>query len=124
MARKVSKTLTDGELRVMDVLWSLKSASVKEVTSVLQQQSRIAYSTVQTTLRILERKGYVSHTISGRTFIFQPIVEKDKASKEALKKVLNSFFNDSPHSLVANLLEDEELDEAEIRRLKELIERS
>ncbi len=124
MARKVSKTLTDGELRIMEVVWELGSASVKEVTAVLQSKENLAYNTVQTMLRILEDKGYVDHTVSGRTFIYSPLVARKKARNAALKHLISSFFDDSPESLVVNLLEDEELDAAEIEKLRELIAKS
>ena len=121
MARKGSKTLTEGELRIMDVVWNLRTASVKDVTEVLQQSESVAYNTVQTMLRILEEKAYLKHTISGRSFIYRPIVEQSKARSSALKHILYTFFDDSPHSLMVNLLEEEELDAEEIRKLRKLI---
>lgn len=124
MARKVSKTLTEGELRIMEVVWDLGSASVKEVTAVLQAKEKLAYNTVQTMLRILEDKGYIEHSVSGRTFIYSPLVARNKARSAALKQLISSFFDDSPESLVVNLLEDEELDAAEIEKLKDLIAKS
>ena len=124
MARKVSKTLTEGELRIMEVIWKLQSASVRDVTVVLQEKGSVAYNTVQTMLRILEEKGYVKHTKSGRSFIYSPLVEQHRARSAALKQLLSSFFDDSPRSLVVNLLEDEELDASDIQKLKELIAKS
>ncbi len=124
MARKVSKTLTDGELRIMQVMWKLQNATVKEVTAVLQETEDVAYNTVQTMLRILEEKHYLQHTKHGRSFIYSPLVQQHKARSAALKHLLSSFFDDSPQSLVVNLLENEELDASEIQKLKELIEKS
>ncbi len=124
MARKVSKTLTDGELRIMEVIWKKQEASVKEVQEVLQQSGPVAYNTVQTMLRILEDKGYVTHHKSGRSFIYSPLVERREARRNALKHLLSSFFDGSPETLVVNLLEDEQLDKAEIKKLRELIKKS
>lgn len=124
MARKVSKTLTEGELRIMEVVWKLQNASVRDVAAVLQEKDSVAYNTVQTMLRILEEKGYVKHVKSGRSFIYTPVVERQKARSAALKQLLSSFFDDSPQSLVVNLLEDEELDASELQKLKELIAKS
>ncbi len=124
MARKVSKTLTDGELRIMDVIWKLQNASVKNVVEVLQKDSHVAYNTVQTMLRILEDKGYVQHTKTGRSFIYSPLVDRKKARSEALKHLISSFFDGTPQSLVVNLLEDEEMDALEIQKLKDLINSS
>lgn len=124
MARKVSKTLTEGELRIMDVVWKLQNVSVRDVTAVIQEKDSVAYNTVQTMLRILEEKGYVKHVKSGRSFIYRPVVERQKARSAALKQLLSSFFDDSPQSLVVNLLEDEKLDASDIQKLKELIAKS
>jgi len=123
MARKVSKTLTDGELRIMDVIWHLKKASAKEVTQVLQRQEKVAYTTVQTILRILEVKGFVRHQKLGRSFIYSAIVQRSKARKAELKNLLSRFFNDNPESLVLNLLEEEFLDAADIQELEEAIQK-
>ena len=124
MARKVSKTLTDGELRIMDVVWDLQNASVKNVEEVLQKSGPVAYNTVQTMMRILEDKGYVQHTKSGRSFVYSPLVDRKKARSEALKHLISSFFDGTPQSLVVNLLEDEEMDALEIQKLKDLINSS
>lgn len=124
MARKVSKTLTDGELRIMEIVWSLGSGSVRDFTAVLQKDSSIAYNTVQTMLRILEQKGYVLHEVSGRTFIYFPLVEKRKARSAAVKELISNFFDGSPRSLLINLLENEDMDAAEVDRIKKLISRS
>jgi len=121
MARKVSKTLTDGELRIMDVVWDLREASVKDVTETLRETTPVAYNTVQTMLRILEDKGYLSHTKSGRSFIYSPLVERSEARRNALKQLLVSFFDGSKESLFVNLLEEGDLDRKELERLKKLI---
>lgn len=121
MARKPSKTLTEAELRIMEVIWDKQQASVREVVTVLQPKQALAYNTVQTMLRILEDKGYVKHTKSGRSFIYTPLVKRQKARSAALRQLLSSFFDDSPQSLVVNLIEDEQLDASDIQKLKELI---
>jgi len=124
MARKVSKILTDGELRIMNVIWDLQNASVKNVVEVLQKDSPVAYNTVQTMMRILEDKDYVRHTKSGRSFVYIPLVDRKKARSEALKHLISSFFGGTPQSLVVDLLEDEEMDALEIQKLKDLINNS
>jgi len=70
MARKPSKTLTDGELRIMEVLWQKKNASVRDVCDVLNEKDDVAYNTVQTMMRILEDKGYLNHHKEGRAFVY------------------------------------------------------
>ena len=120
MARKQSATLTEAELPIMEILWQKGSAVVTEVVEALPN-SPVAYNTVLTTLRILERKGYVRHTKEGRAFVYHPVVERGEASRKAVRNVIKRFFNDSPELLILNVLEDEQMDEKELERLKKLI---
>ena len=120
MARKQSPTLTEAELPIMDILWDKGSAVVTDVVGALAN-SVVAYNTVLTTLRILERKGYVRHTKEGRAFVYHPVVERGEASRKAVRNLLKRFFQDSPELLIINVLEDEQLPEAELARLKRLI---
>ena len=122
MARKKSQTLTEAELRLMDVLWEKQRATIAEVTGALPPPP-IAYNTVLTTMRILEQKGYVRHEEDGRAFAYIPIVAREEASSSAVSQLLNRFFSDSPGALALKLVENKRLDRTEIDRLKELIDR-
>lgn len=124
MARKRSPTLTEAELRLMKVLWESGPSTVGEVLDALPNRVSLAYSTVRTTLRILEQKGYVSHEKNGRAFVYHPLVDRTDARRSAVRYVVSRFFNDSPELLVLNVLESEELDEGEMKRLRKLIEDS
>ena len=123
MARKASPTLTEAELPIMEVLWNKGCAAVNEVAEAMPNQG-LAYNTVLTTLRILERKGYVRHTKEGRAFVYHPVVERGDASRKALRNLMQRFFNDSPELLILNMLEDEHLDAEELARLKQKIAES
>jgi len=120
MARKQSPTLTEAELPIMDILWQKGFAVVTDVVAGLAN-SAVAYNTVLTTLRILERKGYVRHTKEGRAFVYHPVVERGEASRKAVRNLVKRFFQDSPELLILNVLEDEQLAESELDRLKRLI---
>jgi predicted transcriptional regulator len=120
MARKQSATLTEAELPIMDILWQKGSAVVTDVVGALSN-SAVAYNTVLTTLRILERKGYVRHTKEGRAFVYHPVVQRGEASRKAVRNLITRFFQDSPELLILNVLEDEQLDEIELARLKRMI---
>lgn len=124
MARKRSKTLTEAELRLMDVLWDKGAATVGEVVAALPKASSLAYSTVLTTLRILEQKGYVRHSKEGRAFIYHPLIDRGEARRNILHYVLDRFFDNSPELLVLNVLKDEKVDARELKRLKRMIEES
>jgi predicted transcriptional regulator len=123
VARKRSPNLTEAELRLMDVLWDRGAATVAEVADALPKDLDLAYNTVLTTLRILEEKGYVTHTKSdeGRAFRYEPVVGRQEASRKAVRYLVSRFFRDSPELLVLNLLENEELGAAELRRIRKLI---
>jgi len=122
MPRPRSPTLTDAESRVMAVLWQHKAASVAEVVAALRHKRPVAYSTIQTILRILEAKGYVSHEKVGRAFIYHPRVDAGQARRRALRHLVSRLFNGSASLLVLNMLEDEQLDREERARLKRMVE--
>jgi predicted transcriptional regulator len=121
MARRQSPTLTDGEARLMHVLWEKGAATVAGVAAALKSRRPVNYSTVQTMLRILEAKGYVSHEKSGRAFVYRALVDQKQARRKALSHLLSRLFNNSPSLLVLNVLEDERIDPAELERLKKVI---
>lgn len=122
MPRPKSSTMTDGELRLMHVLWEKGPATVGEVVESLQTGPKPAYNTVLTLLRIMEKKGYVSHRKDGRAFIFMPAVDRADASRSALHTLVNRFFDGSTQLLMLNLLEDPQLSPEALKQLKERIE--
>ena len=124
MARKQSPALTDVESEVMAVLWRLPRASVGEVVAALNRTRAVSYSTVQTILRILETKRYVTHTKVARAFFYEAVVDEHQARRRALRHLVRRLFEGSPSLLVLNVLEDEELDPAEREHLRKLIERA
>jgi predicted transcriptional regulator len=119
LARKKAATLTEADLRLMNVLWERGPSTVAEVVEALSEP--LAYSTVLTTLRILEQKGYIEHTKEGRAFLYQPVVDRDGARRKAVRHLVDHFFNQSPELLVLNVLKQEEFDHEDLKRLKSLI---
>ena len=124
MARKQSPALTDAEAQVMAVLWRLQRASVGDVVAAIAETRAVTYSTVQTILRILETKGYVTHDKVARAFVYEPVVDERQARRRALRALVSRLFEGSPSLLVLNVLEDEEIDPTEREHLKKLIERA
>jgi predicted transcriptional regulator len=124
VARNRSETLTGAELRLMDILWEKGSATVNDVMDALPEDPPLAYNTVLTTLRILERKGYVGHQKNSRAFVFTPLVDHRQASQSAVSYVVSRFFRNSPKALVLRILEEQKLDPRQLRRLKQMIEES
>jgi predicted transcriptional regulator len=123
VARKPSPTLTDGELKLMRVLWRQGPSTVAAVVEAVADANPPAYNTVQTMMRILERKGFVSHRKSGRAFVFQALVDESHARRNAIRHVLDRFFDNSPGTMVLSLLEHEDVPDVELRQLRDLIQR-
>jgi predicted transcriptional regulator len=122
MARKKSTDLTDAELRLMEVLWKSSPATVTDVLAGLPGDPPLAYSTVITTLRILETKGFVEHQKNGRAFTYQPLIGRQEARSGALTRMLQRFFEGSPEQLMASLFEGRRISAAELKRLRKLVE--
>ncbi len=122
MPRKQSPTLTDAELRVMEVLWRLGHGTVSEVSEAMPPPA-LAYNTVLTTLRILEGKGHVGHEQSGRAYIYKPVTARAAAEQSAIKSVVSKFFGNNASALALRVIENERLSEDELQRLRSLIER-
>ena len=106
----------------MRVLWHRGEATVAEVVDSLPRKPAIAYNTVQTLLRILETKGYVGHEKRGRAFVYRPRIDQRAARRTAITHLLKGFFDDSPSLLVLNVLDDERIDDTELKRLRHLID--
>jgi predicted transcriptional regulator len=123
LPRKRSPNLTEAELRLMQVIWDKGQATVAEVAEALPKKLGLAYNTVLTTLRILEDKGYLTHTKpqDGRAFVYRAEVGREEAGRNAVRYLVSRFFRNSPELLVLNLLEDENLDARELQRIRSLI---
>lgn len=123
MSRKKSLVLTDHELRLMEVLWQRGRATVADVVDSLEPPP-LAYSTVLTTLRTLEQKGYVAHEEDGRAYVYHPLVARDAAAKSAVSHLLDRFFGSSPGALAVTLLDDRRLSNDDVAKIKRLLVRN
>lgn len=112
--------LTRRELDVMAVIWKLSSATVADVRDGLADE--LAYPTVLTMLRTLENKGHVRHEQDGKAFRYFPVLASTDAGSSALARVLDKVYRGSRELLVAGLLDDDDIDADELRRLKKLVE--
>ena len=121
MARRRSTGLNDAERRLMEVLWKKGSATVSEVVEALSGEIPLAYSSVLTTLRVLESKGYLGHRKEGRAFLYRPLVGREQARERAVTHLLRRFFEGSPELLILNLAETRKLDPSELERLRRRI---
>jgi predicted transcriptional regulator len=119
--RKQSVTLTEAELRIMDALWQKGPGTVQQVLDWLPPEPALAYNSVLTTVRILEKKGYVGHLKDGRAHVYQPLVDQQEASRSEIRHLVSRFFRNSHEALLLNILRDEDLNEGELKRLREML---
>jgi predicted transcriptional regulator len=106
----------------MDVLWRKGSGTVQQVLDWMP--STLAYNSVLTTIRILERKGYLEHAKDGRAHVYAPIIGREEASRSEIRHLIGRFFRNSHEALVLNILQDEAIDAEELARLRQMLERS
>jgi len=108
----------------MNVLWLKGSGTVQVILDSLPQKPPLAYNSVLTTIRVLERKGYVKHSKDGRAHVYAPLVERREATRSEIRHLVGRFFKNSHEQLVLNILEDRGMEAEELDRLREMLERS
>jgi BlaI family penicillinase repressor len=117
--RKPEKQLTLLELRIMQVLWTAGPLPVQAVQQRLGDE--LAYTTVQTMLNVLERKGHVARSLVGRAYEYRPLHSRDVALGSAVRDLLNRMFDGSVEGLVMNMLRTKQIDSAKLAELAELV---
>jgi BlaI family transcriptional regulator, penicillinase repressor len=122
MPPRKSVTLTEAELRLMDVLWMKGPATVQQVLESLPKKQPLAYNSVLTTIRVLEKKGYVKHVKDGRAHIYMPLVGQREATRFEVRHLVNRFFKNSHELLVLNILQDQSIEAEELARLRQMLE--
>ena len=121
MPPKRSNTLTEAELRIMRILWERGESLVSDLVSAMPTHAPLAYTSVLTTVRILEQKGYVQHRQEGRAFLYSPCVAEHDASRSEVRHVLHRFFDNSRERLMLSLLGEGDITPEELQRLKSAI---
>lgn len=121
MPPKKSNTLTEAELRLMKILWARGESTVADLVAATDEEAQLAYTSVLTTIRILEKKGYVLHRQEGRAYLYTPCVAEREAGKSEVRHVLQRFFGNSRPRLLLSLLGDGEMTPEELKLLKAAI---
>jgi BlaI family transcriptional regulator, penicillinase repressor len=111
--------LSRRERQIMDVIWRAGRASATEIHGQLPDAP--SYSAVRALLAVLVNKGHLRHERDGKRYVYEPLASQEKAGKSALRRLLSTFFNNSPADLVATLLDPRELDSDELARIKSLL---
>lgn len=112
---------TSAEMRILNAVWQLGSATVDEIVNSFPEGERPNYKTTQAFLRIMENKGFVRHTARGRVFVFEPMVKKDEVDQRSVEVLLEQNFGGSATGLFVNLLESDTVPAADIAALENLI---
>jgi BlaI family transcriptional regulator, penicillinase repressor len=107
--------LSRRERQIMDVIWRAGRATASEIHGHLPDAP--SYSAVRALLAVLVNKGHLRHERDGKRYVYEPIASQQNAGKSALRRLLSTFFNNSPANLVATLLDPKDLDAAELARL-------
>ena len=114
--------LTRQELQIMKVVWDQGAATVKEVCDDISQRKATAYTTILTLMGILEEKGALIHSRSGRAYVYKPLLSRQQATRNQVHDVLTRFFDGSPEKLIANVLENEVKVPEQLRYVRDLLE--
>jgi predicted transcriptional regulator len=106
----------------MEVLWVKGSCTVQQLQEWLT--TALAYNSVLTTIRTLEKKGLAKHLKDGRAHVYQPLIGREDATRSEVRHLVSRFFRDSHKALILNILQDEVIDSADLKHLREMLERS
>ena len=120
MARPKTEHLTPLELEIMHVLWETGAANVQTVQQLLKRE--LAYTTVQTMLNILQRKGKVRRTLKDRAYFYKPVVSRSHVTREHMSDIVDRLFGGSAESLVMSLVETKHLTPKALARLQKIFE--
>jgi BlaI family penicillinase repressor len=119
MARRKAEHLTPLELEIMHVLWEMGAANVQTVQQQLKRE--LAYTTVQTMLNILHRKGKVKRTLKDRAYFYKPAVSRRQVASLHVGDMVERLFGGSAESLVMSLLDTKHLTPRKLARLNKLV---
>jgi len=114
--------LTRQELQIMKVVWDRGAATVREVCDIMSQQKVTAYTTILTLMGILEEKGALVHTRSGRAYVYKPLLSRRQATRNQVHDLLTRFFDGSPEKMIENVLENEVMAPEKLGSVKSLLQ--
>ena len=113
--------LTKTEERIMQVLWKLQKAFVKDIIDELDENPKPPYNTISSIVRLLEKKGYIDYKAYGKTYEYFPTITKDEYTKTTFSKMFSGYFDSSPANLLSFMVKEEKLSEKDIEEIKKLI---
>lgn len=115
--------LTKAEERIMQIIWKLRKAFVKDIIEEIDERPKPPYNTISSIVRLLVKKGYVEYKAYGKTYEYFPSISKEEYAKTTFSKLLSGYFDDSPASLLSFMVRKKKLSKADIEELKALIDK-
>jgi predicted transcriptional regulator len=116
--------LTKAEERIMQIVWKLKSAFVKDIISQLDENPKPPYNTISSIVRLLEKKGYLAYKAYGKTYEYYPQISKSDYRKAFFKKMISGYFDNSVESLLSFMVKEQKLSDEELKKIKEIIDKN
>lgn len=114
------KQLTKAEEQIMQILWKVEKSFVKDIIEYLPQP-KPAYNTVSTIVRILEKKGFVSHKAYGNTYEYYPLISKEEYTKTYLRSIMKNYFSNSFEEMVSFFARDKDMSVEELEAIQKMI---
>jgi len=116
--------LTKAEERIMQIVWKLRKAFVKDIIEQMDEEPKPPYNTISSIVRLLEKKGYLSYKAYGKTYEYFPAISKEDYTKTTFSKLYSGYFDNSPVSLLSFMVKEQPLSESDIAELRELINKN
>lgn len=116
--------LTKTEERIMQVLWNLKKAFVKDIIDALPDDPKPPYNTISSVVRLLEKKGYIGYKAYGKTYEYFPLISKTEYRKAFFKTMLSGYFDNSAESLLSFMVKEQKISDEELKKIREIIEQN
>ena len=124
MTKRQLQAMSPAETEILRLVWRLGSATVQDVCDALPKERSVTYATVQTLLRRLEKKGYISHEVKGKAHHFRPAVNREDVIHRTVNDFVDRLFGGDPVPLMMHLADHSKLTAEDVNRLKRLIDRS
>jgi len=116
--------LTKAEERIMQIIWKLRKAFVKDIIEEMDEEPKPPYNTISSIVRLLEKKGYLSYKAYGKTYEYYPAITKEQYAKTSFSKLFSGYFENSPANLLSFMVKEQALSDADIAELKALINKN
>ncbi len=120
----MKKIPTLRQLEIMQPVWKLRAATVRDVYETLRRRQEIAYTTVMTMMNLLEQKGFLKKRLEGRAYIYEPTCTRGEVIRDVVADLVGKVFDGSAEALLVHLIEDRRLSKADLERITHMIEES